>query len=115
MNLPLLYERWLEKLLRGESEPPVSLLKFQRMGINRKIDFLSGLGFSEHFAESRKELILESDEFDRAIYYYADDSEETGSTKALKALSQVRNSVMTEAANALESVLDNMPPIRRRH
>lgn len=115
MNLPLFYEKWLEELLRGEAEPPVSLLKFQRMGIDRRIDFLTGLGFSEHFAESIKEMILESDEFDRAIYNYADGSADKGKAKALNALSNIHVNVMTEAANALESVLDNVVPLKRRH
>ena len=115
MNLPLLFERWLEEILTGDAEPPVSLLKFQRMGIGRRIEFLSGLGFSEHFTESIKEMILESDEFDRAVYNYADGSERTGNAGALKALSSAHETVMTEAANALEAVLENMPPMRRRH
>ena len=109
MNLPLLYERWLEEILSGAAEPPVSLLKYQRMGISRRIEFLSGLGFSEHFAEAIKDMIFESDEFDRAIYNYADGSERNGGMKALKALNSARDSVMSEAANALGEVLDNIP------
>jgi len=114
MNLPLLFVRWLEEVLSGDAEPPVSLLKFQRMGIGRRIEFLSGLGFSEHFTESIKEMLLESDEFDRAVYNYADGSVRTGNAGALKALSSAHETVMTEAVNALEAVLDNMPPTRRR-
>ena len=109
MNLPLLYERWLEEILSGTAKPPVSLLNYQRMGISRRIEFLSGLGFSEHFAEAIKDMIFESDEFDRAIYNYADGSERNGDMKALKALNSARDSVMCEAANALEEALDNIP------
>ena len=115
MNLPLLFERWLEEILSGDAEPPVSLLKFQQMGIGRRIEFLSGLGFSEHFTESIKAILLESDEFDRAVYNYAEGSERTGNAGALKALSSTHETVMTEAVNALEAVLDNMHPTRRRH
>ncbi len=112
MNLPLLFERWLDEILSGDAEPPVSVIEFQRMGIERRIEFLSGLGFSEHFAESIKEMILESDEFDRAVYNIADGSERSGNAGALKALSSAHDSVMTEAVTALEAVLDNMSSMR---
>ena len=115
MNLPLSYERWLEEILSGDAEPPVSLLNYQRMGVSRRIEFLSGLGFSEHFAESLKELIFESDEFDRAIYNYADGSEKSGNVRALKAMNSACDSVMSNAANKLETVLDNMPTGRNRY
>ncbi len=114
MNLPLLYERWLEEIQSGAAEPPVSLLKYQKMGIGRRIEFLSGLGFSEHFAEAIKDMLFESDEFNLAIYNYADGSGQNGNVRALKALNGARDCIMTEAANELESVLENMQPVRRR-
>ncbi len=115
MNRPLLYERWLEEIESGVAEPPVSLLKYQRMGINRRIKFLSGLGFSEHFAEEIKDSLFESDEFDLAISDYADGSGQNGNIRALKALNSARDRVMTKAADELESVLENIQPVRRRH
>lgn len=115
MNLPLLYERWLEEIQSGVAEPPVSLLKYQRMGMGRKIEFLSGLGFSEHFAEAIKDMLFESDEFDLAIYNCADGSGQNGNVRALKALNSARDRIMSEAADELESVLENMQPVRRRH
>ena len=114
MILPLSYERWLEEILSGDAEPPVSLLNYQRMGVSRRIEFLSGLGFSEHFAESIKDLIFESDEFDRAIYNYADGSEKSGNVRALKAMNRAHDNVMSDAANKLETALDNMPSGRNR-
>lgn len=114
MNRPLLYERWLEEIQSGVAEPPVSLQKYQRMGIDRKIEFLSGLGFSEHFAEELKARLFESDEFDLAIFDYADGSGLNGNVRALKALNSAHDRIMTEAADELESVLENMQPVRRR-
>ncbi len=81
----------------------------------QKIEFLSGLGFSEHFAEAIKDMLFESDEFDLAIYNYANGSGQNGNVRALKALNSARDCIVSEAADELESVLENMQPVRRGH
>ncbi len=107
--LPPLYERWLDGLSRGEEDPPIASAEYQRLGIEKRLEYVSGLGFSEHLSESMKEQLLEDDDFDRAIYHLIDGSTDLGKEKALLAISSAAESVLTEAADALFVVLDNLP------
>ena len=76
------------------------------------MDYVSGLGFGEYLTETVKEKLLEEDDFERAIYYIVDGSDELGRKKALAAFSNAAESVLSEAADALEAVLDNLPGAR---
>ena len=107
--LPLLYERWLDGLSRGEEEPPIASTEYQRLGIEKRLEYISGLGFSEHLTESMKERLLEDDDFERAIYHLINGSADLGREKALLAISNSAECVLTEAADALLVVLDNLP------
>ncbi len=107
--LPPLYERWLDGILRGEEEPPIASADYERLGMEKRLEYISGLGFSEHLTESMKERLLEDDDFERAIYHVIDGSADLGREKALLAISTTAESILTEAADALFVVLDNLP------
>ena len=106
--LPQLYGRWLDRLSRGEEEAPISSIKFQRLGSAKRLEYISGLGFSEHLTEYMKETLFEDDDFERAIYHVIDGSDETGKVKAADAISTVAENILTEAADALSMVLDDL-------
>ena len=106
--LPLLYGRWLDGLSRGEEEAPISSLEFQRLGAAKQLEYISGLGFSEHLTESMIEILLEDDDFERAVYHVIDGSDALGKEKALLAISNSADKIRTEAADALFEVLDDL-------
>jgi len=107
--LPPPYERWLDGILRGEEEPPIASTEFQCLGMEKRLEYISGLGFSEHLTESMKERLLEDDDFERAIYHVIDGSVDLGREKALLAISTTAEIILSEAADALFAVLDNLP------
>ena len=102
--LPQLYGRWLDRLSRGEEEAPISSIKFQRLGSAKRLEYISGLGFSEHLTESMKETLFEDDNFERAIYHVIDVSEALERERAIAALSNTAENMITEAAEALSEV-----------
>ena len=106
--LPRLYGRWLDGLLKGEEEAPISSIEFERLGSAKRLEYISGLGFSEHLTESTKESLFEDDDFDRAIYHVIDGSEALGRERAIAALSNTAENILTEAADALSMVLDDL-------
>ena len=106
--MPQLYGRWLDRLSRGEEEPPISSIDFQRLGLAKRLEYISGMGFSEHLTESMKETLFEDDDFDRAIYHVIDGSDEMGKAKAADAISTATDNILSEAADALFEVLDNL-------
>ena len=106
--LPQLYGRWLDRLSRGEEEAPISSIKFQRLGSAKRLEYISGLGFSEHLTESMKETLFEDDNFERAIYHVIDGSDEMGQVKAADAISTAAENILSEAADALSDVLNNL-------
>ena len=110
--LPQPYERWLDRLSRGEEEAPIAPIEYQRLGVERRLEYISGLGFSEHLTETVKEQLLEDDDFARAIYHLIDGSADLGREKAVVAISNAAKSVITEAADALFDALDNLPEER---
>ena len=61
--LPPLYERWLEGLSRGEEEAPIGSTEYRRLGAEKRLEYISGLGFSEHMTECMIERLLEDDDF----------------------------------------------------
>ena len=107
--LPLPFERWLDGISRGEEEAPIAPIEFRRLGFEKRLEYISGLGFSEHLTKRTKERLLEDDDFERAIYHIVDGSEEIGKKKAVEAISRASETVLTEAADALYVVLDNLP------
>ena len=106
--LPRLYGRWLDGISRGEEEAPISSIEFERLGAAKRLEYISGLGFSEHLTESTKESLFEDDDFDRAIYHVIDGSDEIGKAKAANAISTAAESVLSEAADALFDVLADL-------
>ena len=106
--LPLPYERWLDGLSRAEEEAPITSIEFRRMGFEKRLEYISGLGFSEHLTIRMKERLFEDDDFERAIYHIVDGSGEIGKMKAVEAISRASETVLTEAADALFVVLDNI-------
>ena len=106
--LPQLYGRWLDRLSRGEEEAPISSIEFQRLGSAKRLEYISGLGFSEHLTESMKETLFDDDDFDRAIYHVIDGSEALGRERAIAALSNTAENILNEAADALSMVLDDL-------
>ncbi len=106
--LPPLYERWLDGLSKGEEEPPISSLEFQRLGMSKRMDYVSGLGFGERLTECMKEELFEDDDFERAIYHIVDGSADLGRERALVAISNAAENILIEAADALEVVLENL-------
>ena len=106
--LPQLYGSWLDRLSRGEEEAPISSIDFQRLGSAKRLEYISGLGFSEHLTESMKETLFEDDDFERAIYHVIDGSEALGRERAIAALSNTAENILTEAADALSMVLDDL-------
>ncbi len=106
--LPPMYERWLDGLSRGEEDPPIGSVEYRRLGIEKRLEYISGLGFSEQLTESMKEQLLEDDDFDRAIYHLIDGSTDLGREKALLAISSAAESVLTEASDALIVVLEDL-------
>ena len=108
MTLPLPYERWLEVLSRGEEDPPIASIEFRRLGFGKQLEYISGLGFSEHLTERMKESLFEDDDFERAIYHIVDGSGEIGKRKAVEAILRTSENILTEAADALFTVLDNL-------
>ena len=106
--LPQLYGRWLDRLSRGEEEAPISSIEFQRLGAAKRLEYISGMGFSEHLTETMKESLFEDDDFDRAIYHVIDGSDDLGKANAADAISNTAESVLSEAADALSTVLDNL-------
>ena len=108
MMLPQLYGKWLDRLSRGEEEPPISSIEFQRLGAVKRLEYISGMGFSEHLTETMKETLFEDDDFDRAIYHVIDGSDETGKERALVVISVSAANILTEAADALFDVLADL-------
>ena len=106
--LPPLYERWLDGLLRGEEQPPIASAEYRRLGLEKRLEYISGLGFSEHLTESMKEQLLEDDDFERAIYHVIDGSADLGREKALLVISTTAERILTEAADALFVVLADL-------
>lgn len=106
--LPPLFERWLDGLSRGEEEPPIAPIEYQRLGMEKRLEYISGLGFSEHLTESVREQLLEDDDFERAIYHLIDGSADLGREKALLAISNSAESILSEAADALFVVLADL-------
>ena len=95
--LPRLYGRWLDGLLKGEEEAPISSIEFERLGSAKRLEYISGLGFSEHLTESTKESLFEDDDFDRAIYHVIDGSDEIGKAKAVNVISTAAENILSEA------------------
>ena len=106
--LPQLYGSWLDRLSRGEEEAPISSIDFHRLGSAKRLEYISGMGFSEHLTESMKETLFEDDNFERAIYHVIDGSEALGRERAIAALSNTAENILTEAADALSMVLDDL-------
>ena len=106
--LPPQYDTWLDEILTGESNPPISLSDYQKLGIAGRMKFVSGLGFGDYFVESMKEVIFESDEFDIGLYLIVDGSAEAGKAGVLTVVMNTGEGMLLEAADALEVVLDNL-------
>ncbi|TFB12877.1 hypothetical protein E3V33_04145 [Candidatus Marinimicrobia bacterium MT.SAG.4] len=67
------------------------------MGAAKQLEYISGLGFSEHLTESTKESLFEDDDFDRAIYHVIDGSDEIGKAKAVNVISTAAENILSEA------------------
>lgn len=106
--LPPQYDTWLDEILTGESDPPISLSDYQKLGVAGKMKFVSGLGFGDYWVESMKETLFESDEFDTGLYLIVDGSEDAGKAGVLTAVMNTGEGMLLEAADALEVVLDNL-------
>ena len=55
-----------------------------------------------------KETLFEDDNFERAIYHVIDGSDEMGKVKAADAISTAAENILSEAADALSDVLNNL-------
>ena len=106
--LPHLYDKWLAEILMRESDPPISLSEYQKLGITGRMKFVSGLGFGDYMVESMKETLFESEEFDIGLYLIVDGSEDAGKARVIHVVTNMGEGVVLEAADALEVVLDNL-------
>ena len=106
--LPPQYDKWLDEMLMKESDPPISLSDYQKLGIAGRMKFVSGLGFGDYLVESMKEAIFENDEFDLGLYLIVDGSAEEGKAGVLTVVMNTGEGMLLEAADALEVVLDNL-------
>ncbi len=106
--LPPQYDTWLDEILTGESDPPISLSDYQKLGVAGRMKFVSGLGFGDYLVERMKEAIFESDEFDTGLYLIVDGSAEAGKAGVITVIMNTGEAMLMEAADALEVVLDNL-------
>ena len=106
--LPTQYDKWLAEILMRESDPPISLSGYQKLGVAGRMKFVSELGFGDYLVESMKETLFESDEFDTGLYLIVDGSTEAGKAGVLTVVMNTGEGMLLEAADALEVVLDNI-------